>query len=251
VKLEALIFDVDGTLADTEETHRSAFNQAFEDFGLDWNWSRPAYARLLATTGGKERIAAHIRSLRLTPVEQLSLLEQIAAIHARKTEIYAALVLAGQAPLRDGVLRLIDEAGAANIRLAIASTTTHANIEALLHANVGPGALERFAAVGAGDMAIHKKPAPDIYEFVLRRLDVAAAHCVAIEDSANGLQAAKRAGLCTIVTPSYWTRNEDFAGADLVVPSLGSVLGLEEIERNLPGLKRVWPLCPNNVMGES
>jgi len=253
MKLKALIFDVDGTLADTEEVHRCAFNLAFERHGLDWNWSKPKYAHLLLTTGGKERIGTHIGSLPLTPADKRDLTSRIAAIHKTKTDIYTAMIMEGKVPLRDGALRLIEEADRAHVKLAIASTTTLANIEALLRANLGQDALHRFAAIGAGDQVKRKKPAPDIYEYVLRELGFAAEDCVAIEDSCNGLTAAKGAGLFTVVTPSYWTRSEDFAAADLVLPSLGThakplppraatligstVLGIREIDRQIDGIR--------------
>ena len=156
-------------------------------------------------------------------------------------------------PLRDGIARLLDEAAAAGVRVAIASTTTFANIQALLTANLGADALARFAVIGAGDEVARKKPAPDIYLHVLAELGLRAPACVAIEDSANGLAAAKAAGLFTIVTPSYWTRSEDFAAADLLVPTLGTaerplrhraaalvgngVLGIREIDRQLAGAR--------------
>ena len=159
------------------------------------------------------------------------------------------MVTNGEAPLRDGVERLLDEARAAGIRLAIATTTTFDNIRALLETNLGAGALERFEVIGAGDQVARKKPSPDIYRLVLQRLELPAANCVAIEDSANGLAAAKGAGLFTIVTPSYWTQAEDFTAADLLLPTLGSTtrplvhraamlvrnscLGIEEIEAQL------------------
>ena len=138
------------------------------------------------------------------------------------------MVLAGGVALRDGVARLIDDAARSRVRLGIATTTTFANVETLLRRSLGPKALDRFAVIGAAGNAARKKPAADIYEYVLRQLDASPQQCVAIEDSANGLRAAKSAGLCTIVTPSYWTRTEDFSDADLVLPSLGSV------ERPLP-----------------
>lgn len=222
MKLKALIFDVDGTLADTEEAHRSAFNEAFRRHSLDWNWSRPKYAHLLRTGGGKERIGAYIDSLPLEPAHRRALRTCVADMHATKTRLYTEMIRSGQVPLRDGVERLIDDAAAAGIELAIASTTTLANIEALLHTTLGSQSLQRFAAIGAGDQVHRKKPAPDIYQFVLRVLRRSADECVAIEDSSNGLIAAKAAGLYTVVTPSYWTRDEDFAAADLVLPSLGS-----------------------------
>ena len=249
MKLKALIFDVDGTLADTEEAHRGAFNEAFREHGLDWNWSRPRYAQLLLTTGGKERIAAHIDSLGLGPQDRSALYERIGAIHHTKTANYASMILAGQVPLRDGVERLLEEADRAQIQVAIASTTTLANIETLLRTALGADALDRFAAIGAGDQVRKKKPAPDIYSFVLRELARTADECVAIEDSVNGLTAAKSAGLFTVVTPSYWTQTENFSWADMVLPSLGSparplppraaamvghsMLGIRELDRHL------------------
>jgi len=253
MKLAALIFDVDGTLADTEEAHRRAFNLAFEQLAIGWNWSKPAYAHLLLTAGGKERIAAYIASLPVTPAERQALNGRIGEIHRIKTGHFTRMVLAGEVPLRDGVRRLIDEASRLCVRICIASTTTYANIEALLRTNLGPDALERFAVIGAADDAERKKPAPDIYEYVLRRLPVGTEECVALEDSANGLRAAKAAGLYTVVTPSYWTRTEDFSAADLVLPSLGSperplparaaalvgsgMLGIRDIDRQLNAVR--------------
>jgi beta-phosphoglucomutase-like phosphatase (HAD superfamily) len=253
VRLKALIFDVDGTLADTEEAHRCAFNEAFRQHGLDWYWSKPKYAHLLLVSGGKERLKAHIDSLAPAAPEHLDLTGRIPAIHRTKTEIYAAMVQSGQVPLRDGVERLIDEAAASNVQLAIASTTTLANIETLLRTALGRYSTQRFAVIGAGDQVRHKKPAPEIYRFVLRELARRAEDCVAIEDSRNGLTAAKTAGLYTVVTPSYWTLAEDFSAADLVLPSLGSpsrplppraaalvghsMLGIREINRQLHGIR--------------
>ena len=222
MKLKALIFDVDGTLADTEEAHRLAFNEAFQVHALDWNWSKPAYAQLLLTTGGKERIAVFAASLKMSAADHRALADRIPEIHRTKTAIYTRLVNAGEVSLRDGVARLIDEAMRAEVALAIASTTTYANIEALLSTTLGAGALERFAAIGAADQVARKKPAPDVYNYVLGKLGLAPGVCVALEDSANGLKAAKAAGLFTVVTPSYWTRAEDFSSADLLLPHLGS-----------------------------
>jgi HAD superfamily hydrolase (TIGR01509 family) len=222
MRIKALIFDVDGTLADTEEAHRTAFNQAFEHHGLDWNWSRLLYAQLLKTAGGQERLGVYVDSLELGPIEHRLLKERIPAIHKSKTEHYTRLIQSGSVPLREGVARLLDEASSAGVRLAIASTTTRANIDALIASNLGRTGMRRFSAVGAGEQTQRKKPAPDIYEWVLGQLCESAADCVAIEDSAHGLTAAKRAGLFTLITPTRWTCAEDFSDADLVVPSLGS-----------------------------
>ena len=154
MKLKALIFDVDGTLADTEDAHRCAFNAAFQDHGLDWNWSKPKYADLLLIAGGKERLAAYVDSLDATPQERGALRGQIAALHRSKTEHYTRLISEGRVPLRDGVARLIGEAASANVALAIASTTTLANIDALLRVNLGKDARDLFVG-GAGRNVCH------------------------------------------------------------------------------------------------
>ena len=222
MRIKALIFDVDGTLADTEEAHRRAFNEALERHGVTWHWSGAEYAHWLKITGGKERLTAFIESLQVPSDERRSLSGRVAEIHKSKTEIYARLIRGGQVPLRDGVARLMEEAESAGIRLAIASTTTRENIDALILTNLGERALERFSVIGAGDAVARKKPASDIYEFVSRSLGASAAECVAIEDSSHGLTAAKRAALFTVVTPSTWTRGEDFSAADVRLASLGS-----------------------------
>jgi beta-phosphoglucomutase-like phosphatase (HAD superfamily) len=222
VRIKALIFDVDGTLADTEEAHREAFNSAFADHRLGWYWSRPDYARWLAVTGGKERLAAFVDSLGLTGEERAVLEGRIPAIHRTKSEHYSRLVRMGRVPLRAGIERLLKEAASAGVTLAIASTTTRENIDALLCAHFGEGAGGRFSVIGAGDAVPRKKPAPDIYRFVLRELGESSADCVAVEDSGQGLAAAKRAGLFTVVTPSDWTQGEDFADADLLLTSWDS-----------------------------
>jgi beta-phosphoglucomutase-like phosphatase (HAD superfamily) len=251
LKLKALILDVDGTLADTEETHRCAFNEAFRLHSLAWNWSRPAYAQLLSIGGGKQRLQAYIDSLTLSASERARLSKQIPALHRSKTDIYTAALSTGAVQLRNGVERLLEECVVAGVKLAIATTTTAANIDSLLRGNLGADALEKFAVIGAGDVVDRMKPAPDIYEWTLRRLEESPANCVAIEDSANGLAAAKAAGLFTVVTPTHWTMGEDFSAADLLLPSLGSAehplsgtaaaqigsttLGVKELERQLLG----------------
>ena len=229
--LRTLIFDVDGTLADTEEVHRCAFNEAFWQLGLDWNWTKIRYSHLLRITGGKERLAAYIHSLKVDAAERETLFGRIDAIHKAKTHNYTRMVQSGAVSLRDGVAKLLDEAQDASIRLGLASTTTYANIDALLSNTLGSGALQRFAVIGAGDQVSRKKPAPDIYEHVLRELQASPDECVAIEDSSHGLSAAKAAGLYTIVTPSGWTAAEDFSAADMLLPSLAP-LGLHDIHHH-------------------
>jgi beta-phosphoglucomutase-like phosphatase (HAD superfamily) len=217
--LQALIFDVDGTLAETErDGHRPAFNAAFAEHGLNWHWDVATYGALLDITGGKERIRHFAERQAPAFCTAPDCTARIAALHAAKTAHYLRRVAAGL-PLRPGIARLLDEAGAAGLRLAIATTTSTENVGALLEANLGPGACSRFEVIGAGDVVPHKKPAPDIYRWVLERLALPAAACLAIEDSANGLRAALGAGLRTVVTPGEYTGDQDFAGAWRIFPA--------------------------------
>jgi HAD superfamily hydrolase (TIGR01509 family) len=219
--LDALVFDIDGTMADTEEGHRCAFNLAFERFGLPWRWDRTAYLALLRINGGKERLAHYIGASDWPEDEKRRLARMVAPIHAEKTKFYSSLSGDGGIPLRPGVERLIGEAREAGVRLGIASTTTRANIDALLRATLGPRSVAWFSAIACGDEVPHKKPAPDIYRLALRRLERGPAACVAIEDSANGLRAATAAGLRCVVTPTPWSQHDDTSGAMLVLPHLG------------------------------
>jgi HAD superfamily hydrolase (TIGR01509 family) len=251
MKIKALIFDVDGTLADTEEAHRCAFNRAFEQYKLAWHWSAQEYARLLKITGGKERIGAYLDSLTIDAGERRELRALIPAIHASKTDMYVQVIREGLVPLREGVARLLEEAERAGVSVSIASTTSFANIEALLSVNLGRGALDTFAVIGGAEQAQHKKPAPDIFEYVLKELGESAADCVAIEDSANGLAAAKAAGLFTVVTPSPWTHGENFEGADLLLSSLGaSPQPLRDIENRFSLARESGRRTHSTAMGE-
>jgi HAD superfamily hydrolase (TIGR01509 family) len=221
--LRGLIFDLDGTLADTEETHRQAFNAAFIEFGLWWDWSPPLYARLLAISGGKERLRHYIGTLRMSEAERARLLETVPALHETKTRIYSELVVRGQRPLRPGVLALLRAAKAAGLKLAIVSTTTSANVAALLQANLDAAPEVAFDVIVCGDQVKEKKPAPDIYRLALASLRLAPEHCIAFEDSASGLRAARAAGLVTVVTPSRWTVEQDLSSAELALHSLAEL----------------------------
>jgi HAD superfamily hydrolase (TIGR01509 family) len=214
---QGLIFDVDGTLAETEELHRQAFNDMFAAESLPWHWNASEYRKLLDVAGGKERIAHFLSS---KPAQADRVAGRISELHAAKTSRYTALVAAG-ATLRPGVARLIREAKAAGVRLAIATTTSLPNVEALLGASLGPDGMALFDVVGAGDVVPAKKPAPDIYNYVLERLALPASGCVAFEDSTNGVRSARGAGLATIVTPGIYTEGDDFAGALAVLSDLG------------------------------
>jgi HAD superfamily hydrolase (TIGR01509 family) len=204
----ALIFDVDGTLAETEEAHRYAFNRAFSEAGLSWTWNQTLYHQLLTVSGGKERILAFDPDA--SP-------ELVAALHSRKNQIYAKMVASGQVSFRPGVESLISSARAQGLKLAIATTATRVNVEALLGARKA-----FFHVIACAEDVRRKKPDPEVYNFVLKRLDEPAAKCLVIEDSLNGLQAARAVGLPVIITPSLYTKGQNFQGALAVLPDLGA-----------------------------
>jgi HAD superfamily hydrolase (TIGR01509 family) len=233
--LKAIIFDADGTLAETEECHREAFNRAFADAGLSWHWSEAQYRELLKVTGGKERLAHFIEGmggvgLGVTLVNRL-----IADLHRRKTAIYADMIASGGIGLRPGVTDLIDGALSENIRLAVASTTSRPNVEALLRATLGTRGAAAFEVIAAGDCVRQKKPASDIFMTTLDQLRLAPCDCLAIEDSENGLRAAMGAGLPVLVTPSRYSAGGNFAGAAQVVEALPQLAGKVALDG------RRWP----------
>jgi HAD superfamily hydrolase (TIGR01509 family) len=240
MSIEALVFDVDGTLADTEEVHRRAFNLAFEELGLDWRWEQHEYKALLAVTGGKERLKAYFDGLALAASEKKRLHERVPELHAAKTRHYTEIARQGGLALRPGVARLLDEALGAGLRLAIASTTTAVNIDALLLATLGTGGLSMFDVIACGDQVRAKKPAPDIYRLALDTMGVAPERAIAVEDSSNGLRSALGAGLWTLVTPTFWTEGSDFSGAGLVLPDLAEGwLGVEELTQRATAMPPV------------
>ncbi len=220
--LKALLFDVDGTLADTErDGHRPAFNAAFREFGLDWDWDVARYGELLAVTGGKERMRYYVERFRPDYSKPSDFEDLIVALHKAKTRHYTELLAGGGIPLRPGVERLLREARTAGLILGVATTTTPENVTALLRHSLAEDGGDWFAVIAAGDIVPAKKPAPDIYVWAMRQLGLRPEECLAFEDSENGLRASLGAGIQTVVTINDYTRDHDFSGALAVLSDLG------------------------------
>jgi HAD superfamily hydrolase (TIGR01509 family) len=217
MSLKALIFDLDGTMADTEELHRQAFNAAFIRLELWWDWGPLRYSELLEASGGQDRLHRYVDSLKVPPAEKARLHAIVPVIHYTKSEIYAELLRAGQPPLRPGVKRVVAEARREGLKVAVISSTASANARAILDVHFGKGEIDLL--VSAEEVA-RRKPAPDLYLRALSLLRLPAEDCMAFEDSASGLRAARAAGLATVVTPSRWTMAQDFTGADFLLRDL-------------------------------
>ncbi len=220
-QLKAIIFDVDGTLANTEETHRQAFNAAFNEFGLAYHWSEQEYAQRLSISGGKERIYAYLNEQDVNPDIDQGIREYYLRIHQRKSEIYREKLVAGHIGLRKGVARLLEEANSKGLKLGIATCTSKSNVETLLKKALGGDVMSRFDAVATSDIVTDKKPSPVVYQFVLAQLGLSPDVCIAIEDTYNGNCAALAAGLQTVIITHAFTINDDFEGAQLILDNLG------------------------------
>ncbi len=223
MNLKAIIFDVDGTLADTEDGHRKSFNKAFAENGLDWHWDVALYDKLLKVTGGKERIKYFVSDFLPNFSKPADYEGFVKNLHVVKTGHYTAMLREGAIPLRPGIKQLISDARKAGITLAIATTTSPENVSALLEMGLGKDWESYFAANGCGDIVPLKKPAPDIYNWVLNELKLAPQDCIALEDSYNGLRSSLAAGIKTYITTNPYTHKQDFTGAAAVFDDLSDL----------------------------
>lgn len=218
--MKALLWDVDGTLAETErDGHRVAFNLAFEALGLPWRWDEVHYGRLLAITGGRERLLHDMQSRSDAPALPQQREALAADLHARKNAHYARLVQQGM-PLRPGVRELLDEGAALGMRMAITTTTSRSNVDALLGAHFGPRWAERFDAVVCGEDVQRKKPDPEVFQRALQMLRLGPLEALAIEDSPGGVAAARAAHVPVLVTRSAYFEGATLEGAVAIGPGL-------------------------------
>lgn len=230
--IKAIIFDVDGTLADTEDAHRIAFNKTFAENNLPWNWDVALYDKLLKVTGGKERIKYYVESFLPDFNKPADYDGFVKNLHVRKTAHYTTALRDGHIPLRPGIKQLIADARKAGLKLAVSTTTSPENVSALLEVGLGKDWAGYFDALGCGDIVPAKKPAPDIYNWVLNELKLAPQDCIALEDSNNGLRSALAAGIKTYITTNPYTCKQDFSGAAAVfedlsdLPRFYSLIGL-------------------------
>ncbi len=224
--MKALLWDVDGTLAETErDGHRVAFNQAFEALGLSWRWDDQTYGRLLAVAGGRERLMHDMMTRSDAPASAQQREELAAELHASKNRFYADRVAAGAVTLRAGVAELMDDCSAQGIRLGITTTTSRRNVQALFTVVFGPDWPTRFAAVVCGEDVRSKKPDPEVYQRALQALQIAPLDALAVEDSPGGVAAARAADVPVLVTRSAYFEQATIDGAIAIGPGLGQRRG--------------------------
>jgi len=217
MKLKGIIFDVDGTIADTEEIHRNAFNATFSDFKLDWHWSKSEYHKLLFISGGKERIKKCLEQ----DMPLKNNVDFIKKLHDCKSENYRLMLLESNIELRPGIKRLLNEAKAKNITLGIATNSSTANFNILMQKTMDVDPNELFSTIVTSDVVSNKKPSPEVYIRALSNLNLSASNCIAIEDTANGNTSALNADLPTVITTHAYTVDNDFTGSSLVLNNLG------------------------------
>ncbi len=239
-ELKALIFDCDGVLVDTErDGHRVAFNRAFARKGFDFEWDVPLYGELLKVAGGKERMRAYFDQYGW-PDNAGDKDELIKELHKLKTDLFMQIIESGQLPLRPGIKRLVDEALAENITLAVCSTSNERAVTMVVEKMLGPERRKKFTIL-AGDIVSKKKPDPEIYNLARQQLQLNPGECMVVEDSRNGLLAAKGAGMHCLVTVSSYTADEDFTEADRIVAELGDP---PTVQITLPDLKKIMTHSP-------
>ena len=230
-KLEALVFDCCGVVTDMErDGHRVAFNRAFKKLKIGIYWSEKEYGELLNTSGGKERLEAYLEAQDWPPSDRRYLVTEL---HRIKTEYVVKLVESGFLDVRPGVVRLMDEAFAEGVKVAICSAANGRLVEAIVMNMLGPDYRRRLSGVFAGDVVEAKKPDPEVYRLASKRLGIAETACMVVEDTRNGLLAAKKAGMKCVIATTEYTRDQDFSEADAVFSEVEEIR-LSTLARLMP-----------------
>jgi HAD superfamily hydrolase (TIGR01509 family) len=218
MRLQAILFDLDGTIAETETIHLQCFNEAFYHFGLPYRWTFEEYRSLLEIADGQERILHYLKKLNNPPDHPDDL---AAGLHKLKNELYVERMKAGF-QVRPGVRRLLEEALACNITCGLTTMTSHMNVDPLLRYSLAEDYLKYFAFMLTGSEIRHKKPDPAIYIAAKQMLlERDRRNIIVIEDSHIGLLAARSAGLPVLITQNEFTEHHDFSGAAAVLSDLG------------------------------
>ena len=219
-RIKGFFFDQDGVIIDTEKDgHRVAFNKTFKKFNYDFEWSVEEYHELLQVGGGKERMRHYLYSkgfgAEVKPEDEDQLIKEM---HQYKTDTFIALIENGELPLRPGVKRLMTEINDIGLVLGICTTSNQRSAKAVANSMLSD---IRFDFILAGDVVSNKKPDPEIYHLALEKSGLQPEECVVIEDSHNGVTAAKAAGIHVVATTNFYTRDEDLSQAEIVVTCLG------------------------------
>lgn len=215
-------------MVDTErDGHRVSFNQAFKRMNIDANWNVDLYGILLEIGGGKERMTHYFEQqekLGLGPFVSIKSPEErkklVQSLHLLKTDLFMELVETGAMPLRPGVKRLVDEAIANGVKVAVCSTSNERAVSTIVRVMLGNEVAEKMR-VFAGDVVPKKKPAPDIYLLAAKELGLDPKRVAVVEDSRIGHLAAKAAGMTCVVTKSSYTQDENFDQADAIFDCIG------------------------------
>jgi HAD superfamily hydrolase (TIGR01509 family) len=219
-QIKGVFFDQDGVIIDTErDGHRVAFNETFKEFGFPFEWGVDEYHQLLQVAGGKERMKHYYQTKGFgVDVKPEEIDELIPRMHKRKTAVFIELIESGRLPLRPGIRRFMKEIVAAGLKIGVCTTSNEKAAHAVatkILADIP------FDFVLAGDVVSKKKPDPEIYNLALEKTGLKPDECVVIEDSRNGVLAAKAAGLHIVATTNVYTEKEDLHEADIVLTCLG------------------------------
>ena len=239
-QIKAAFFDQDGVIIDTErDGHRVSFNMTFKEFGFTDEWSVDYYHELLQIAGGKERMKHHWKTKGFSrPLTEEEIDSLVKEMHKRKTAIFVELIESGKLPLRPGIRRFMKELMEAGIKIGVCTTSNEAAAKAITEKILSD---IKFDVVLAGDVVKNKKPDPEIYNLALSRLGLQPEECFVVEDSKNGVKAAKAACMKTIVTTNHYTEKEDVEAGDVIVTCLGEPEGEKATMRkgDLPGFNGV------------